>query len=113
MTQSQCGSFFTDRELATTLAALRHWQRAVPEKDAHAYSPLHFRSVRPLSNREIDAFCEKLNCNDDANPFRDAIHQIRAILWMSADRWDANKQWDSETLEYVAGVLEDLGLKPQ
>jgi len=54
-------SRLTDRELATVLAALRHWQRAVPEKDAHAYSPLHFVSCRPLSHSEIDGLCEKLN----------------------------------------------------
>src|SRR4051794_35148629 len=45
--------------------------------------------------------------------FTDAIAQIRSILWKSVDRWDPDKSWNSETLEYVAGVLEDLGLRPQ
>jgi len=49
------------RELATILAALRFWQRAVPEKDAAAYSPLHFESCRPLSSAQIDELCVKLN----------------------------------------------------
>jgi len=54
-------SLVTERELATLLAALRFWQRAVPEKDAKAYSPLHFQSCQPLAHAEIDALCEKLN----------------------------------------------------
>ena len=54
-------SLLSERELATVLATLRHWQRAVPEKDAQAYSPLHFASVRPLTAAEIDALCDKLN----------------------------------------------------
>ena len=54
-------SLLSERELATVLAALRFWQRAVPEKDAKAYSPLHFASCRPLSNSEIDWLCERLN----------------------------------------------------
>lgn len=45
--------------------------------------------------------------------FADAIDQIRSILWKTVDRWDPDKSWNSETLEYVAGVLEDLGLRPQ
>lgn len=112
MTQmSPCNSLLSDRELATTLAALRHWQRAVPEKDARSYSPLHFKSVQPLLKLEIDALCEKLNRND-TRPVNAALHRIRAILWRSADRWDADKQWNSETIEDVAGVLIELGLKP-
>jgi hypothetical protein len=44
------------------------------------------------------------------------ISQIQAILWldMRADpeRWDPDNEWDSETVEYIAGVLEDQGLRP-
>ena len=103
----------SSRELATVLAALRHWQRAVPEKDAHAYFPMHFESDSPLSNVEIDGLCEKLNRGMKSVPFQDAIQRIRAILWSSGDQWDPRKSWDSETLEFVAEVLENLGLKPR
>lgn len=51
----------SERELATVLAAMRYWQRTVPDLFAYAASPLHFRSCRPLSSAEIDALCEKLN----------------------------------------------------
>lgn len=103
----------SSRELATVLAALRHWQRAVPEKDAHAYLPSHFKSDSPLSNVEIDGLCEKLNCGLKFDPFHDAIQRIREILWSSGDQWDPRKSWDSETLDYIAEVLENLGLKPR
>jgi hypothetical protein len=103
----------SERELATVLAALRHWQQAVPEKDAHAYSPLHFASVQPLSRSEIDTLCERLNSGDAIDHFRDAIDQIRSILWRTADEWNPDNEWDSETVESVAGALEDLGLKPR
>lgn len=49
------------RELATVLAALRFWQRAVPERSAKAYSPEHFEDVQPLSHSEIDTVCDRLN----------------------------------------------------
>ena len=101
------------RELAIVLASLRLWQRAVPENNALDYSPLHFEADPPLSNAEIDRLCEKLNDGSKSDPFHDAIQQIRAILWSSGDGWDPKKSWDSETLDYVADVLENLGLKPR
>ena len=51
----------TTRERATILSALRMWQKAIPEKEAHANSPLHFASCRPLSRSEINSLCERLN----------------------------------------------------
>jgi hypothetical protein len=45
-----------------------------------------------------------------------AIEKIRQILWLDmardGDRWNPDKEWDSETIENVAEMLEDLGLKP-
>src|SRR4051812_40227564 len=47
----------------------------------------------------------------------DLVDQVQQILYLSADTqgmtWDPNKEWDVESLEAVAGVLEDAGLKPQ
>lgn len=42
-----------ERELATVLAALRHWQRG---------SQSHFDGPPPLTLTEIDVLCERLNC---------------------------------------------------
>ncbi len=54
----------SDRELATVLAALRYWQRQSSKAvDAALLSPDHFEeSCTPLTDREIDGLCERLNC---------------------------------------------------
>jgi hypothetical protein len=41
----------------------------------------------------------------------DAIHQL---LWLdfAKDEFDSDKESNIETLEYIAGVLEDHGLRP-
>jgi hypothetical protein len=54
---------FTDRELATTLAALRLWQASQEYgEDLAAYAG-HFAEVSPLTSLEIDELCERLNHN--------------------------------------------------
>jgi hypothetical protein len=40
------------------------------------------------------------------------VNGIQAILWRNGDEWDADKAWDAETVEHVAGVLEHAGLRP-
>ena len=45
--------------------------------------------------------------------FKDAIDQIRSILWNSADDWTPDKEWDSETIEHIARILDDLGVRPR
>jgi hypothetical protein len=46
----------------------------------------------------------------------DVVNHIRDILWLdvrgSREWLNPDKTWDAETLEMVAGVLEDAGLKP-
>ena len=50
----------TDRELATILAALRHWQATVNDDERNAFS--HFcEDIEPLSDAEIDTLCEVIN----------------------------------------------------
>jgi hypothetical protein len=47
---------------------------------------------------------------------QDIISQIQAMLWLDMGEkpqvWDPDKEWDSETIEWVAGVLDDYGLRP-
>jgi hypothetical protein len=42
------------------------------------------------------------------------VGQIRDILWQDpiTGQLDPERSWDSETIEWVSGVLEDAGLKP-
>ena len=52
----------TSRELATVLAALRHWQQQLPSEGlAFAVGFPHFTDDLPLSVDEIDALCNRLN----------------------------------------------------
>ena len=52
----------TSRELATTLAALRHGQKELQrEGTAFADGFPHFSDETPLSVDEIDALCDRLN----------------------------------------------------
>ena len=50
------------RELATVLAALRHWQATVVGQSVKpALCFPHFDAERPLTTEEIDALCDYLN----------------------------------------------------
>ncbi len=52
----------TLRELATALAALRHWQQQLQcEGLAYADGFPHFSDETPLSVNEIDSLCDLLN----------------------------------------------------
>lgn len=56
----------SDRQLATILAALRHWQSHVTRwEDEEFCGGGHFYSVEPLTNEEIDELCEDLNTEED------------------------------------------------
>lgn len=53
----------TTRELATVLAALRHWQRYL-DTSARKFVRAeyeHFTDEAPLTPRQIDDLCERLN----------------------------------------------------
>ena len=44
----------------------------------------------------------------------DLLRQIRNILWQDpvSGAFDPDRSWTVETIEWVSGVLEDAGLKP-
>lgn len=52
----------SSRELATVLAALRHWQQQL-QRDGAAFADgfPHFSDESPLSVEEIDSLCDLLN----------------------------------------------------
>jgi hypothetical protein len=56
---------FTDRDLATLLAALRHWQATVNPAERNAF-PHFCEDIEPLSDEEIDALCELMNAETGA-----------------------------------------------
>ena len=45
------------------------------------------------------------------------VAEIQSLLWQTPDAagnlvWDLDKEWDAETVEYIAAILEDHGLRP-
>jgi hypothetical protein len=45
------------------------------------------------------------------------VADIQTFLWLDLDRddepfWNPDKEWDWDTLEHIAGVLTDAGLRP-
>ena len=38
------------------------------------------------------------------------VSDIQEALWLVEDRWDAFKEWDQDTLEEIAVILENAGL---
>jgi|SRR5690348_4112270 len=61
--------YFDESELATVLAALRHWQRSIlaPENMPAGVPSMWaelFSDAKPLNATAIDALCERLNCGD-------------------------------------------------
>ncbi len=59
------------RELATVLAALRHWQATVLASDPAATSQFeHFGDTTPLTTQEVDDLCERLNLGPEEDDGR-------------------------------------------
>ena len=59
---------------------------------------------------------QHLNVSDlDTDQMRTIIDEIRKTLWFNfaTNEIDADKEWNMDTLEYISGVLEDHGLRPE
>ena len=54
----------TDREVAQILAALRNWQTDALNEDLVEAFAGHFEEHESLTDKEIDALCERLNFGD-------------------------------------------------
>ena len=58
---------FTFQEVCQVLAALRHWQATFKQCDLPGIRMLfaeHFEDCYPVTMEEIDALCERINCED-------------------------------------------------
>jgi len=64
----------SDREIAQLLAALRNWQTDSLNEDLVEAFGGHFEDHEPLSDEEIDSFCERLNFTDPAGLVRGAAY---------------------------------------
>ncbi len=55
-----------NREVATVLAALRHWQRVTNPRLELEEIASDGGTLEPLSVEEIDDLCERINCSERA-----------------------------------------------
>jgi len=58
-----CHLSVNSQEIATLLAALRHFQKSTKLNDRKSW--LHFEQIEPLTDNEIDVLCEKINCPNE------------------------------------------------
>lgn len=52
-----------------------------------------------------------------AHVLAEIVSQIQQLLWLdtdpSGDFWNGDKEWDCETIESIAAVLYEHGLRPE
>src|SRR5581483_4115274 len=65
-------------ETATVLAALRYWQEDFGIAGGALRMPLHFNDCDPLTSKEIDDLCERINVveGDDAEGMERFVREI-------------------------------------
>ena len=58
----------------------------------------------------------KLATDVPSKVMRDMLAEIRRSLWLdtnaNGDFWNPDKEWSADTLQDIAGVLEQHGLRP-
>jgi hypothetical protein len=68
------------QELATVLAALRHFQRNTLEDYRAKNYPEHFSDIEPLKDAEIDELCERLNTEATTEPPKVLIYMEGGLI---------------------------------
>ena len=86
-------------------------------EDIEAVEKFTGRHLYPPTSREEEQTTNRAHRNvSDLNTteLRDIVNQICQTLWFdfAENEFDPDKEWEVDTIEYVAGVLEDSGLKP-
>jgi hypothetical protein len=99
----------TDRELATVLAALRHWQEDQKDfdppldQDPAPWLGMYFAEHEPLTSRQVDALCERLNTSASEPGDNPYVAMCRRVAETIANWIDC-----SDTRESLA-VFRELG----
>lgn len=74
----RCVLTLDEREFATVLAGLRFWQKSEADTIDPAIEDIASNggALTPLSASDIDALCERLNCDPVEQGLRDALEEI-------------------------------------
>lgn len=102
----------TDRQLATTLAALRYWQREGRMSAGHEHDIASAGdSLVPLNDDEINALCEDLKCGP-ANPLiRHLTEELQAIIKAIDEDNPGRAHWLARTaVEHIAKQESGAGV---
>jgi hypothetical protein len=101
-----------NRELATVLAALRYWQREGLMSAGHEQDiATDGDTFEPLNAEDIDALCERLNCEPSEPPSQ----ILEGDLVEDFDEWDGHNggpQDENQIENYIANALPADGFPP-
>lgn len=102
------------RALGACTAVMNHYHRPL---SLHTVAEECVDAVRALDPDLVEPGVD----DDPVNALgpaqlRNIVSHLRALLWLDIEPggefWNAEKTWDSETLDYIARVLSDAGLRP-
>ncbi len=99
---------FSDRELATVLAALRYWQQDLDaqepnDEESGPISP-HFDEHEPLSSKEVDELCQRLNTGATDPGHGPYIDLCRRVVVLASNWADG-----TQPAHVAVRVFRDLG----
>ena len=103
------------RELATILAALRHWQKELDGHEHPTYAesidPDHFAEDMPLDSSEINALCERLNSDRGRIALVTLLNSVEADLMGYLELLDLDTQADhpaAQTVRELHAALKQI-----
>jgi hypothetical protein len=41
------------------------------------------------------------------------LESVQAVLWLDGESWNGDKKWNSETIDEVARIMANFGLRPE
>lgn len=90
-----------DREHATVLGALRFWQASRAEWVDTEFDTIASVHGEPLTNKDIDALCERLNCGQGPQFMAQWENAAHADFCGLTEIVSANSEVDAELCEWA------------
>ena len=101
----------SDRPIIAILRALPGWTPCASlhrDREASPATPEGSATNLPTSEEPTMKRAQELS----REQLVAVIDTLQGVLWNEGGSWNADKTWDAETIESVAAVLEDAGLRP-